>query len=360
VYVGVSGIAMMYLVLGDLLSHVEVGSREHAGLQRHLPGLTPQHCLAKADTWLSVVPDAGKAFPPGRVTFLEGSAGPLALRAIVAAQMGREGESKAHVAALHALADPVSRLPEGDCELLYGRAGYIWALAFVERMLGQGTVKTQVARDTMDQIISAGTNVDLGSGSDQSDGEGAGPEGAERRATKDGRLALTEFGYSWSWHKQAYLGAVHGYAGIVLSLLQCGEECGYDQLAYMSDLLLDDPRSCAKRVVEGLVGALTAGGNLPRSATSQTDRLVQVCHGAPGMVLLLAHVVPRLTDLTRPTRAEAAEALRRASDCVWKRGLLSKGVGLCHGIAGNGLALLSAWRALGDPALLAPGQPYAR
>ena len=78
------------------------------------------------------------------------------------------------------------------------------------------------------------------------------------------------------------------------------------------------------------------------------------------MMLLLAHMVPKLTDLTRPTKAEAVEALRRASDCVWKRGLLVKGVGLCHGVGGNGLALLSAWRALGDPALLTRGQQYAK
>ena len=28
-------------------------------------------------------------------------------------------------------------------------------------------------------------------------------------------------------------------------------------------------------------------------------------------------------------------------EVVWQRGLLSKGLGLCHGISGNGLALLS-------------------
>ena len=38
----------------------------------------------------------------------------------------------------------------------------------------------------------------------------------------------------------------------------------------------------------------------------------------------------------------------RAGACVWARGLLHKGVGLCHGIAGSGYALLSLHRATGD------------
>jgi hypothetical protein len=34
-------------------------------------------------------------------------------------------------------------------------------------------------------------------------------------------------------------------------------------------------------------------------------------------------------------------AASRAADTLWERGLLRKGVGLCHGIAGNGYAFLS-------------------
>ena len=37
-----------------------------------------------------------------------------------------------------------------------------------------------------------------------------------------------------------------------------------------------------------------------------------------------------------------------AAYTTWKYGLLFKGPGLCHGIAGNGYALLAAFRATGD------------
>jgi hypothetical protein len=38
-------------------------------------------------------------------------------------------------------------------------------------------------------------------------------------------------------------------------------------------------------------------------------------------------------------------AARRAGEVVWARGLLKKGPGLCHGVAGNGYALLALYKA---------------
>lgn len=38
--------------------------------------------------------------------------------------------------------------------------------------------------------------------------------------------------------------------------------------------------------------------------------------------------------------AKYLQHAKRAADCVWERGLLQKGYGLCHGSAGNGYALL--------------------
>lgn len=34
------------------------------------------------------------------------------------------------------------------------------------------------------------------------------------------------------------------------------------------------------------------------------------------------------------------EEAKRAGECVWERGILKKGYGICHGTAGNGYALL--------------------
>lgn len=38
------------------------------------------------------------------------------------------------------------------------------------------------------------------------------------------------------------------------------------------------------------------------------------------------------------------EAARQCADVVWKRGILTKGFGLCHGMAGNGYAFLHLYQ----------------
>lgn len=52
------------------------------------------------------------------------------------------------------------------------------------------------------------------------------------------------------------------------------------------------------------------------------------------------------------------QAAVRAGECVWQRGLLRKGVSLCHGVAGNGYAFLRLWRTTGDPHWLNRAQQY--
>lgn len=42
-------------------------------------------------------------------------------------------------------------------------------------------------------------------------------------------------------------------------------------------------------------------------------------------------------------------ACERAAEVIWRKGLLTKGPGLCHGVAGNGYALLNMHRLTNDP-----------
>ena len=43
------------------------------------------------------------------------------------------------------------------------------------------------------------------------------------------------------------------------------------------------------------------------------------------------------------------QAAVQAAECVWRHGLLRKGAGICHGIAGNGYAFLALWRCTRHP-----------
>lgn len=52
--------------------------------------------------------------------------------------------------------------------------------------------------------------------------------------------------------------------------------------------------------------------------------------------------------------------MTRAAEVTWRRGLLKKGPGLCHGAAGNGYALLSVYRCTRDPRALARAKRFAQ
>ena len=73
-------------------------------------------------------------------------------------------------------------------------------------------------------------------------------------------------------------------------------------------------------------------GNYPPIAEEYRDdwnELVHWCHGAPGVVYLLAKAF-----LVWKDDRYLAAALR-CGELIWNRGLLKKGPGICHGIAGT-------------------------
>ena len=80
-------------------------------------------------------------------------------------------------------------------------------------------------------------------------------------------------------------------------------------------------------------------GNFPSSLESNSkDKLLHWCHGAPGVIysLIFAHQVFR-----------DERYLQLAVDCgevIWRRGILRKGYGLCHGVAGNAYAFTTLYR----------------
>ena len=66
------------------------------------------------------------------------------------------------------------------------------------------------------------------------------------------------------------------------------------------------------------------------------------CHGASGTAPLLARAYLVWKDEAHMS------ALVRAANCVWRKGLLRKGPGLCHGVAGSGYVFLLMHRLTGD------------
>jgi hypothetical protein len=73
---------------------------------------------------------------------------------------------------------------------------------------------------------------------------------------------------------------------------------------------------------------------------------VQWCHGAPGIIITLADLVP-------------IELAIGGGELTWRAGPLRKGPGLCHGTAGNGFAFLKLYDLTGDPLWLDRARRFA-
>lgn len=95
----------------------------------------------------------------------------------------------------------------------------------------------------------------------------------------------------------------------------------------------------------------TANGNFPCAMNElnrsgrirdSEDELVHWCHGAPGVIYLMAAAYLRWKD------QRYLDSCKRAGDLVWQKGLLRKGPGICHGVAGNGYVFLLMFRLTGD------------
>jgi lantibiotic modifying enzyme len=250
-----------------------------------------------------------------RITLLEGRfVGAKAMLAAILHQMDRKEEALKEandlISQLCALAE---RVPSTECDVLYGRAGAIQVILFLRKELECATLGKDAAVHLARHIIM---------------------EGRRYASASNTGLALL-----WKWHETKYLGAAHGVVGILHTLLSLTpQELKSLEEAYTASSLI-------RKTIDQLDNFCWPSGNLQSSikamgtAQSGSDKLVQWCHGAPGHILLLVKAYAVFENEHYLQRARQI-----ADEVVWPRGLLRKGVGLCHGIAGNAYALLAVGR----------------
>jgi hypothetical protein len=183
-------------------------------------------------------------------------------------------------------------------EILYGAAGYLTSLLYLKEHFPDQISETLV-RAVIDHIVGGAED---------------GPGGA----------------FLWAWHGKHYLGAAHGVSGILTALLDA-----HTQGTALSQEVL----ARIHTTIDYLHSLRLPSGNYPTQVGKQdADRLVQWCHGAPGVLLLLVRAYEIFGEPKYLAWAEMA------ADVVWSRGLLRKGNGLCHGVAGNAYCFLALFR----------------
>ncbi|PAA69930.1 hypothetical protein BOX15_Mlig019440g3, partial [Macrostomum lignano] len=300
---------------------VYTGKAGIAHLFWHLAGsgLLPdsEHLLSNA---LNIMKELYSQINCRRISFLCGDSGVLSLTAVLHWKHGDRDLACRSLERLLSL-QTTAAADGPPNELLYGRSGYLFALAFVASELAD------LSEDARRDIRAAARLVALRTLAD----------GAELWKQRIGRGD----GLLFEWHDSVYFGAAHGLSGIVSVLARILPSLG------LSEVELSNARRRLDVTVDFLRQRQFKSLNYPSSMGSDRDRLVHWCHGAPGFALMFLCI----DDLP---------AALQCADVVWHRGLLHKGDGLCHGISGNGYVFLRLHSATGDPRHLHRAAAFAQ
>ncbi|KAH7844733.1 hypothetical protein Vadar_031101 [Vaccinium darrowii] len=241
-----------------------------------------------------------------QVTFICGRGGVCALGAVVAKHSGDERLCDRYLTKFKEIKLPKD-LPN---ELLYGRAGFLWACSFLNKNIGRDTISPNRTRPVVDEIINSG-----------------------RRLANKGKCPLM-----YEWHGKKYWGDAHGLTGIMHVLMDME--------------LKPDEVEDVKGTLRYMMRNRFPSGNYPSSQGSESDRLVHWCHGASGVALTLVKAAEVFGD------EEFLKAAIDAGEVVWNRGLLKR-VGLCHGISGNTYVFLALHRLTGKAEFLYRAKAFA-
>ncbi|KAL4912342.1 hypothetical protein BDW62DRAFT_194828 [Aspergillus aurantiobrunneus] len=215
----------------------------------------------------------------------------------------------------------------GADEVLFGRAGLLWALLNIRSGIAEFPAPQRELLDPILHRIPRLLCLVIGAGREGS------AEYVKRHGGKDALPLM------WKWMSGHYgIGWAHGLTGIIPVILACrpdeltGES--HDYLPEIGQTITALCRLCIAH--NGHVPTTIP----PRSSSHRESPLVQICHGAPAILGLLGCAMKSTTVLLNQWEPEWEHAARLATDRVWEEGLLSKGGGLCHGIAGNAWPLL--------------------
>jgi hypothetical protein len=241
------------------------------------------------------------------VTFICGRGSVCALGAVAAKHAGDNKLLSYYLAKFKEIKLPKD-LPD---ELLYGRAGFLYACLFLNKHIGEGTIPANSIGAVVNEIFKGGRVL-----------------GTRERCP-----------LMFEWHGEKYWGAAHGLAGIMHVLMHVK--------------LSPSEAEEVKHTLKYMIKYRFPSGNYPSSEQDRKrDCLVHWCHGAPGVALTLVKAAEVFGD------KEFLEAAVNAAEVVWNRGLLKR-VGLCHGVSGNTYVFLSLYRLTGNREFLYRAKAFA-
>jgi len=362
VYIGSSG---MYLM-----------DKSAAGF---VPSDLPKSTIVVLMSQQLTVPHSGS-----RASFLETSVGSATLilkeKLWVSSGLRRASASRSDLQNIEELWTPCVQLLEtalqvssneemddDGCEVLYGRAGLLYSLHLLRTELASlrdGGVSISQTEDPAIRAVAtlcSDANVQALVDDIMKRGKiGAREYKEELASLRDERDKVPPL--MWRWHSSRYLGGAHGVAGILHMLVLTPSsiiQSHWPDIVEMIEWLLaiQEPLgnwpSKAGRHLYHVPGGTATSIEAKRVSIGEDDRheLLQWCHGAPGVLMLLSMFLNRTAQssslmISSFLRDRIVAALQRGGELVYTHGLLRKGVGLCHGVGGSVYALLAVSDAL--------------
>lgn len=301
------------------------------------------------------------------ITFLEGCTGIYSLCSMIYYYLGNEK----YVEYLNILINHLIKYKNdllnvnSECELLYGKCGYIYSFLFCKNIWINYKEKKYIILKYLYYIMKSIFDYGI-------------QQGREFHH-------LTSLSLYYEWHEKIYLGAAHGYAGIffvLFTLIQffknhiddlCisikmdnnktpknqkernNDENNNDDNYIKNTVMnkLDEYVNLIYKVTDEILTLYTSDNlnvyssikidNMSSRQNAKKKRkeiLLQWCHGNIGYIILLMKLLKYDNVPTYFKTKYNEEYLNNMGLLIWEKGLLTKGLGLCHGISGNGIVLL--------------------
>uniref|UniRef100_A0A672GY88 LanC-like protein 3 n=1 Tax=Salarias fasciatus TaxID=181472 RepID=A0A672GY88_SALFA len=249
-----------------------------------------------------------------RAAFLLGGAGIYAVAALIYKSLGSADFVKplTKFRNLWEVCAPISFLECGSDELFVGRAGYLCAALVLKQRLGMEILSKDQITYICQAIIESGKQY-------------------ARRKRKP-------FPLMYSYYGTEYLGAAHGLSSVLQMLLSYQDALSGAEkdLVWQSvDFLMNQEQNCNWPAELGAI-------------IERENELVHWCHGAPGTPTYLINKKPQYLD-----------TCIRCGELVWQKGLLKKGPGICHGVAGSAYVFLLLYRLTGNSKYIYRAQRFA-
>lgn len=221
----------------------------------------------------------------------------------------------------------------GCDELFVGRAGYIQGALLLNKELCQEVIPESTLNQLCRVIMESGRR-------------------CRSKMKFDGDLPVM-----FEYHGTKYLGAGHGVSGILQTLLSVRSflaqnprdlEDIYKTIDYMLDNFMHQGN-----MATDFDGAVMLGNG----QTCDRQSLVHWCHGAAGVIFMVARAYTLCNNDLR--RSRYLKVCKELAEVVWRRGLLHKGPGICHGIGGGGMVHLMMYRLTREQKYLQRAKKFA-